>query len=744
MEFRTFNKTKSNNMKKNYSFLKRLIVIICFTLSGKLFSQTVNVPYQFYHDVNNNCVYDTGDTILYNIPGYATINYINTSSVSASSFVGNACGDLLSIINPSVPANNNLSLSASQINTACACFTNLSYTSTNYIPIKNISQMVNVMFFSSIGNSIGNVTNNVFPVCFNLGPDSARLSFLFYNLFTCNSTMASRTYSLFLDGVLFDQLTTSGTSYNIVTGSKSTILEGYTSPNAAFITFRTVFPSNIATLGSHVFLVKSTNIYNNSLAAINYSCTLNSVPCSKISGQFYNDCNSNCIKDGGDVTLSGGVKVVVNTGSANYSILPDNTGAFSCYLASSNPSSLTSFSTSPSCTPCPASTSTIIIPPGIITNTITMGYKNNNYGFDPAPILAGSSFPFFPATNYTLALKVYFSSASGCTTPTVSNPGKVKFFLDKNFIYQNAAGTTPVPNIIVPGPGGDTLIWNISNFYTSIINYSFVATVPSTVSIGAVFAFAGIITPTSDDDFSNNIFNTGPHWIGSPLDPNGKECYAQGIQPNGDIPYGVQDLYYTIRFQNIGTAPAIDVTTIDTLDSNLDWSTLQVINSSFPVQTQVDFGSGQTFFYFPRIFLPDSTTNEPGSHGYVYYKIKLKSGVPVNTIIKNRAHNYFDFNAPVPTNQTKNKLVNLAGIKEIELANSIKLLPNPVNDKLFISCEEVIREITVSNSLGQLLVKQELNEKQGSLDMTALPRGFYLVSITLNSNQIITKKVIKD
>ncbi len=740
-------------MKNRYNFLKQIVIILCFVFSNKvLISQTVNVPYQFYHDVNNNCIYDSGDTLLYNLPGNIKISYLNSAATTNSTSNVVWCTNSLTVSNPSVPAVNSTTFTNwgpgyypfITVNSTCSSYSNLSYTATNYLPIKTINQMSDVWYSAkNVSSYYGSSVNNIFPICFNNGNDSMEFSLTFMNLYTCNNITSTRTFSLYFDGILYEQITTIGASYSTVNGIKTTINENY-NPYYDDMYFKLIPPPGISALGNHTFTLKSTNLFNYLNTAINYSCILNSVPCSKISGQFYNDCNANCTKDGGDMTVSIGVKALITNGTSNYNISPDVFGGFSCYLASNLASSLTSFSINPSYTPCASAVSTINIPAGATTNTITLGYKNNSYAFDPIPYLASSSFPFFPGTSYTLAANVYFSATSGCNTPTLTNPGKVKFFLDKSFIFQNVVSPTPLPNSILPGPGGDTLVWNEPNFYTSAFNYSFVATVSPTVIVGTVFEFASIIQPTYDDKFSNNIFNTGPHGIGLPYDPNGKECYAQGIQPNGDIPFGVQNLEYTIHFQNIGTAVAKNVTTLDTLDSNLDWTTLQVLSSSFPVQTQVDNSSGQTIFYFKNINLPDSTSSPQGSQGFVRYSIKLKSGVPVNTIIKNRAHNYFDFNAPVPTNQTKNKLVLFAGINEVELSNSIKLLPNPVNDKLFISCEQPMKELSIINSLGQLVFKQEVSDKQTSVEMNSLPRAFYFVSITLNSGQVITKKVIKN
>jgi hypothetical protein len=431
--------------------------------------------------------------------------------------------------------------------------------------------------------------------------------------------------------------------------------------------------------------------------------------------------------------------------SSNISLGTDGNGNFSFFApAGASQYSVCALSSSSTFTSCPANSNTVAIPNGVTTNTLSYGFKVGLVqDLAVAPGIVGSAMPGQIRPIFFSVINMF--PTFGCVFTPTPNPGKVKYVLDKSFTYQNAISPTPAPNTIIAGPNGDTLVWNVTDFTTmaSYQLYSISVQVSPSVSIGAPFVNYTIVQPLNDLVLSNNqaAFSFS---IGIPCDPNNKLCYAQGIQSNGDIPFGTQDLYYTVNFQNIGTAPAINVKTLDTLDMNLDWTSLEVLSSSFPVQTQVDNSTGQTIFYFKNINLPDSTTNEAGSHGFVRYKIKLKPSIPVNTIIKNRAHNYFDYNLPVATNQTKNKLVNMVGIKELELSNSIKLQPNPVSDKLFIFCDEQIKEIVMLNSLGQPISRQEMNAKQAVIEMSNLPAGFYFVNIKTQSGSVLTKKIIKD
>ena len=52
-------------------------------------------------------------------------------------------------------------------------------------------------------------------------------------------------------------------------------------------------------------------------------------------------------------------------------------------------------------------------------------------------------------------------------------------------------------------------------------------------------------------------------------------------------------------------------------------------------------------FYCQTVFI-----NEPASHGFIQFKIKLKQNTPYWSTIKNTAAIFFDFNEPIFTNTT--------------------------------------------------------------------------------------------
>jgi uncharacterized repeat protein (TIGR01451 family) len=130
-----------------------------------------------------------------------------------------------------------------------------------------------------------------------------------------------------------------------------------------------------------------------------------------------------------------------------------------------------------------------------------------------------------------------------------------------------------------------------------------------------------------------------------------------GYGADGAVDIGTEWLEYTIRFQNTGTDTAFTVVLRDTLDADLEWESMQVLATSHGLtEISVD-PSGEAMFKFQGILLPDSNVNEPGSQGFLKYRLRPVAGAPHLTRIHNTAAIYFDFNEPVITNTVLNTLV---------------------------------------------------------------------------------------
>ncbi|WP_461491559.1 DUF7619 domain-containing protein [Pontibacter sp. HJ8] len=162
------------------------------------------------------------------------------------------------------------------------------------------------------------------------------------------------------------------------------------------------------------------------------------------------------------------------------------------------------------------------------------------------------------------------------------------------------------------------------------------------------------------------------------FDPNDKLVTPAGRTKERYTPTNTA-LKYKIRFQNTGTDVAYRVVVVDTLSEHLDLSTLQLGTASHTHRLEVS-GKGRPVltWTFDNIMLPDSTANEPGSHGYIQFSIKPKADLPEKTAVENFADIFFDYNSPVRTNVTTNRIYNMPPvIKESVRMNLEDIIATP-------------------------------------------------------------------
>ena len=76
-----------------------------------------------------------------------------------------------------------------------------------------------------------------------------------------------------------------------------------------------------------------------------------------------------------------------------------------------------------------------------------------------------------------------------------------------------------------------------------------------------------------------------------------------------------------------------------------------------------------------------------------------------------------------------------------QIAESIKLYPNPTSEKVHIESDYKIETVKIYNSSGELLISSTLPEN--SLNISSLANGFYIAQMRLANGQNISKPIIK-
>ena len=219
--------------------------------------------------------------------------------------------------------------------------------------------------------------------------------------------------------------------------------------------------------------------------------------------------------------------------------------------------------------------------------------------------------------------------------------------------------------------------------------------------------------------------------------------------------YPDSTLNYTINFQNTGVSNALNISITDTLDNNLDISTLKVVSSNYPVSISM-LSQAPNYvvkFTFTNINLTYESANEISSHGYVTYSIKPEKGLNPGTIINNTANIYFDLNPAISTNTLKNSIINTQSTVNIASVKSpssaIEIYPNPVssilNIKYQISNTEQLN-VTITDMTGNTVFITQCSalSVHKKINISNLIPGLYILRIQ-TSDKTIEKysKIIK-
>lgn len=250
-------------------------------------------------------------------------------------------------------------------------------------------------------------------------------------------------------------------------------------------------------------------------------------------------------------------------------------------------------------------------------------------------------------------------------------------------------------------------------------------------------------TPLSDADTTNNS-DVNTFAANGSYDPN-NIIPSPGIiyTPNNINP---EPITYVINFQNTGNAPAVNIRVRDTIATNLDMGTFEVIESSHTMNTIIR-PDGVVDFMFNNIMLPDSNANEAASHGYVVYSVKPTGTIPVNTTVDARAAIYFDYNPAVKTAKAHTTVLAPTGIAE-HTAVQFTIYPNPANGILYIQLNTAIQNdkimLCVFAADGRLVYTENFSRGNSlkSINTSALPAGIYSVQLTSGKKQSSQRLVV--
>ncbi len=325
-------------------------------------------------------------------------------------------------------------------------------------------------------------------------------------------------------------------------------------------------------------------------------------------------------------------------------------------------------------------------------------------------------------------------------TGTVTTHGEVNFIRATNCVWVSSS----IPPDLV---NANVYTWNYTNLLPGESR-----TIIVVLSLpGAGSSIQNSISVIARDNFNNIVSNDEDiitQTVLCAMDPNDKTVIPEGVFAQ-HYTLMSDTLDFIIRFQNTGNDTAFKVVILDTLNKNiLDLSSFRLIAYSHPVVVDLRT-NGRTTFTFDNILLPDSNINEPESHGFVRYRCLIKPGLANNTILNNRAHIYFDFNAAVITNTTLNTLVYTipVGLNDPDALAVATVIPNPTSDKAVIAFPNPNKEefrINIFDTQGRVVYSKLIHGNYFAIDKAELGTGMFLYQLasTGNKKQMTGKFVI--
>lgn len=474
------------------------------------------------------------------------------------------------------------------------------------------------------------------------------------------------------------------------------------------------------------------------------SVTIGSTTCGSLTGTIYSDVNSNCsLENGTDV----GVATIMVTATDNsnnvyyawtdfngnyaFNVLPN--GVYIVDLGYLNSGYTVTCS-------------------GAFPQTLTI---NNNSLVANCALTCGGTFDaaitgislwsgFFPGQTDGILPHVGILNAA-CNPTAVS--GQVKIVLDACIQYTSPSlySGAGAPDAIITASTGDTLVWNVSDINNigtfGYYDYAINTLTCTSAQVGDSACITMMILPANGDaDPGNNTF-TRCFEIGVSYDPNNKEVMPEGTGAQGFIPADEPSLTYTINFQNTGTASAWNVYVVDTIDTDLDINSIEILSVSHRMQVYT-LPNRAIKFMFADIMLPDSIHDEPHSHGYVTFKIKLNPGLTPGTEMENTGHIYFDYNEPVVTNTTLNTIEFPASVKAIDKSAIVNVYPNPAKENVTVlTSSNTAGQITVTDVLGKTVREIKINAEKTLINTADLQSGLYFIKLA-QGNVTKTEKIM--
>ncbi|WKZ67874.1 MAG: hypothetical protein QY325_08085 [Flavobacteriales bacterium] len=291
-----------------------------------------------------------------------------------------------------------------------------------------------------------------------------------------------------------------------------------------------------------------------------------------------------------------------------------------------------------------------------------------------------------------------------------------------------------------PNPAAPWSIGVIAPYQS--VTLPFTADLPPDVGlVGNVLTYTATAGNTSSEpDLANNTATLNVT-ITASYDPNDKVGTSNSSGSTSQYFIGADAwIDYTVRFQNTGTDTAFTVVIRDEIEPDLDLLSLEILGASH--EFTPSFGTARELvFTFTGIQLPDSTTDLPGSQGYVAFRMKPRPGLLPGDLIENAAAIFFDFNPPIITEPSVLVAEFSTGVWE-ERIPRIHASPSPASEWITVSADQVIDHIAVHAADGRMVQDLAVRADRARVDVMGLRDGPFLLVVTLSDGTTCSLKTL--
>ncbi len=495
-------------------------------------------------------------------------------------------------------------------------------------------------------------------------------------------------------------------------------------------------PSFTANQSGEYYYLAVTNYHNNAgfIRISELPTTTASLECKGFRLNAFLDNNSNGVKDTGEPSFPNGQFQYEKNNDGSIHNVVSSTGLLNIY--ESNPTNSYDFAYQINA----EYASYYNLPSSSYNDVLITGAGLTDYNF---PVTATNQYSDAsvsmasmeqPRPGFLYKNKVIYTNNGN---QVIAN-GTVSFTKDNALTITNIsqAGTVATTN------GFTYDFTNLLPFETRIIEVTMQVPNIPTVQLGNLVHNIASVSIANDAIVANNNFALTQEIIGS-YDPNDiMEAHGEQILHSG---FTSDDyLYYTIRFENTGTASAINVKVNDVLNSKLDDTSLKIVTASH--NFVMDRVGTNINWEFKNILLSATSQNPNTSKGYIVYKIKPKTGYAVGDIIPSTASIYFDYNPAIVTNTFNTEFVAQLSVDEFE-NNNFVFYPNPAHDMITIAVKNSIDEISgikLYDLSGKIILEKSYStiKMSETVDLSKISKGMYFIEVQTKSSLKMIKKLL--